>query len=52
MVSAARRLHAIAAAQRPEPGAVTLHVVPEARHHESSWRVELPLVLAFLFAAS
>jgi predicted alpha/beta superfamily hydrolase len=52
MVSAARRLHAIAAAQRPEPGAVTLHVVPEARHHESAWRVELPLVLAFLFAAS
>lgn len=52
MVPAARRLHAIAAAQRPEPGAVTLHVVPEARHHESAWRQELPLVLTFLLAPS
>jgi predicted alpha/beta superfamily hydrolase len=52
MVPAAERLHAIAAAQRPEPGAVQLHVVPEGRHHESAWRVELPLVLAFLFAPS
>jgi predicted alpha/beta superfamily hydrolase len=52
MVPAAERLHAIAAAQRPEPGAVTLHVLPEAKHHESAWRVELPRVLAFLFAPS
>jgi predicted alpha/beta superfamily hydrolase len=52
MVPATRRVHAIAAAQRPEPGAVTLHVVPEGRHHESAWRVELPLVLGFLFAPS
>ncbi|MEK8031428.1 alpha/beta hydrolase-fold protein [Ideonella sp. DXS29W] len=45
-----QRMHALAAAQRPEPGAVTLHIVPEAQHNEAAWRAELPKVLEFLFA--
>ena len=46
----AQRMHTLAAAQRPEPGAVTLHIVPDAKHNEAAWRAELPKVLNFLFA--
>lgn len=45
-----QRMYAMAAAQRPEPGAVTLHIIPGAIHRESAWRVELPTVIQFLFA--
>jgi predicted alpha/beta superfamily hydrolase len=45
-----QRMHALMAAQRPEPGAVTLRIVPGAQHNEAAWRAELPLVLDFLFA--
>jgi predicted alpha/beta superfamily hydrolase len=45
-----QRMHAVAAAQRPEPGAVTLHIAPDAKHNEAAWRAELPKVLNFLFA--
>lgn len=51
MLADVQRLHALAATQRPEPGAVTLRVVPGAPHHESAWRAELPQLLAFLFDA-
>lgn len=45
-----QRMHTLMAGQRPEPGAVTLHIAPGAGHDEAAWRAELPLVLAFLFA--
>lgn len=45
-----QRMHALATMQRPEPGAVALHIVPEAQHNEAAWRAELPKVLGFLFA--
>jgi len=50
MLPDVQRMHAVMAAQRPEPGAVTLHIVPEADHNEAAWRAELPKVLNFLFA--
>lgn len=46
----AERMHRIMAAQRPEPGAVSYHLVPGGKHHEPAWRAELPRALAFLFA--
>jgi predicted alpha/beta superfamily hydrolase len=52
MVPDVRRMHAMAAAQRPEPGAVTLRIVAGADHNEAAWRAELPHVLDFLFAPS
>lgn len=50
MLPDVQRMHAVMAAQRPEPGAMALHVVPEANHNEAAWRAELPKVLNFLFA--
>lgn len=47
-----QRMHALMAAQRVEPGAVTLRIVPGAEHNEAAWRTELPRVLDFLFAPS
>lgn len=47
-----QRMHALMAAQRAEPGAVTLRIVPGAEHNEAAWRAELPRVLDFLFAPS
>lgn len=49
MVPDAERMRPLLAAQRPEPGAVTWHLVPEAEHNEAAWRRELPLILAALF---
>jgi predicted alpha/beta superfamily hydrolase len=44
-----KRMHALMAVQRPEPGAMTLHVNPDAQHNEAAWRAELPAVLIALF---
>jgi predicted alpha/beta superfamily hydrolase len=45
-----QRMHALMAAQRPEPGAVTLSIIPGDEHNEKAWRALLPQVIAFLFA--
>lgn len=49
MVRGAERMQALMRAQRPEPGALTWRLVPEADHREAAWRQELPRALAALF---
>ncbi len=43
-----RRMHALLAAGSAPP-ALSLHVVPAARHNEAAWRAEFPLAVRWLF---